>query len=63
MTSHLDLCDVKSLAVRDLIELANLGDFDRVNEQVRQVAGCVRPVNLVGHTATLDATTRTVLRS
>ncbi|MEV7465875.1 replication initiator [Streptomyces kronopolitis] len=63
MTRHLDLHHVKSLAVRDLIELANLDDFDRVHEQVRAVAGCTRPVNLVGHTTTLDATTRTVLRS
>ncbi|MFI0217302.1 replication initiator [Streptomyces lydicus] len=63
MPRDLDLSHVKSLAVRDLIELANLGDFDRVNEQVRQVAGCARPVNLVGHTTTLDAATRTVLRS
>ncbi|GLW17275.1 replication initiation protein [Streptomyces sp. NBRC 13847] len=63
MPRMLDLSHVKSLAVRDLIELANLDDFDRVNEQVRQVAGCTRPVNLVGQTTTLDATTRTVLRS
>ncbi|MGY4952750.1 replication initiator [Streptomyces nigrescens] len=63
MPRMLDLRHVKSLAVRDLIELANLDDFDRVNEQVRQVAGCTRPVNLVGQTTTLDATTRTVLRS
>ncbi|UZJ30629.1 replication initiator [Streptomyces endophytica] len=63
MPRELDLRHVKSLAVRDLLELANLGDFDRVNEQVRQVAGCTRPVNLVGRTATLDAATRTVLRS
>ncbi|MCX4640840.1 replication initiation protein [Streptomyces platensis] len=63
MPRVLDLRHMKSLAVRDLIELANLGDFDRVNEQVRQVAGCTRPVNLVGQTTTLDATTRNVLRS
>ncbi|WEB41260.1 replication initiation protein [Streptomyces yunnanensis] len=63
MTSHLDLRHVVSPAVRDLVELANLQDFDRVQEQVRNLRGCTRPVNLVGHTATLDATTNTVLRS
>ncbi|MFH8567577.1 replication initiator [Streptomyces sp. NPDC017993] len=63
MPRMLDLRHVKSLAVRDLIELANLDDFDRVTEQVDRVAGCTRPVNLVGHTTTLDAATRTVLRS
>lgn len=59
----LDLNHIKSLAVRDLVELAHLDDFDRVTDQVRNIAGCTRPVNLVGHTATLDAATRTVLRS
>ncbi|WP_414504439.1 replication initiator [Streptomyces sp. NEAU-L66] len=63
MTRHLDLRHVVSPAVRDLVELANLQDFDRVQEQVRNLRGCTRPVNLVGHTATLDATTNTVLRS
>ncbi|WP_236241977.1 replication initiator [Streptomyces sp. CC228A] len=63
MKRPLDLRHVKSLALRDLIELANLQDFDRVVEQVRNVRGCTRPVNLVGHTATLDAATRTVVRS
>ncbi|MFJ9612557.1 replication initiator [Streptomyces noursei] len=63
MTCQLDLRHVKSLAVRDLIELANLDNFDRVTEQVRAVAGCTRPVNLVGYTTTLDAATRTVLRA
>ncbi|MFH8566871.1 replication initiator [Streptomyces sp. NPDC017993] len=63
MTRPLDLRHVKSLAVRDLLELANLEDFDRVAEQVNRMAGCTRPVNLVGSTATIDAATRTVLRS
>ncbi|MGD3105529.1 replication initiator [Streptomyces sp. YGL11-2] len=63
MTSHLDLRHVVSPAMRDLVELANLQDFDRVQEQVRNLRGCTRPVNLIGHTATLDATTNTVLRS
>ncbi|MFF8728128.1 replication initiator [Streptomyces sp. NPDC015171] len=63
MTRLLDLRHVISPALRDLVELANTQDFDRVVEQVRNVRGCSRPVNLVGHTATLDATTKTVLRS
>ncbi|KUJ64034.1 replication initiation protein [Streptomyces albus subsp. albus] len=63
MTRTLNLRHVASPAVRDLIELANLNDFDRVTEQVRQVRGCTRPVNLVGSTTTLDAATNTVLRS
>ncbi|MEJ8649454.1 replication initiator [Streptomyces sp. MS1.AVA.3] len=63
MTRQLDLRHVVSPAVRDLVELANLQDFDRVQEQVRNLRGCTRPVNLVGHTATLDTTTNTVLRS
>ncbi|MFD9816079.1 replication initiator [Streptomyces sp. NPDC059080] len=63
MARMLDLHHIKSLAVRDLVELAQLGNFDRVTEQVHRVAGCTRPVNLIGHTATLDAATRTVLRS
>lgn len=63
MPRPLDLRHVKSLALRDLVELANLDDFDRVVEQIRNVRGCSRPVNLTGHTATLDAATNTVLRS
>ncbi|MFF6898973.1 replication initiator [Streptomyces hydrogenans] len=63
MKRPLDLRHVVSPALRDLIELANLDDFDRVTEQVRNVRGCTRPVNLVGHTATLDAATRTVVRA
>ncbi|MGW2404388.1 replication initiator [Streptomyces sp. NPDC001739] len=63
MTRQLDLRHVVSPAVRDLVELANLPDFDRAVEQVRHLRGCTRPVNLVGYTATLDAATNTVLRS
>ncbi|WP_406730409.1 replication initiator [Streptomyces sp. NBC_01794] len=58
-----DLRHVTSPAMRDLIELANLDDFDRVTEQVRNLRGCTRPVNLVGWTATSDPATKTVLRS
>ncbi|MEU4209925.1 replication initiator [Streptomyces sp. NPDC026206] len=63
MTRMLDLRHVVSPALRDLVELANLEDFDRVVEQIRNVRGCSRPVNLIGHTATLDAATNTVLRA
>ncbi|MDT0451954.1 replication initiator [Streptomyces hesseae] len=59
----LDLRHVKSLALRDLVELAHLDDFDRVVEQIRNVRGCARPVNLIGSTTTLDSDTDTVLRS
>ncbi|MGW2366895.1 replication initiator [Streptomyces sp. NPDC001667] len=63
MTCLLDLRHVASPAVRDLIELVNLPDFDRVQEQVRQVRGCTRPVQLMGSTATVDAATQEILRS
>ncbi|MET9507046.1 replication initiator [Streptomyces flavidovirens] len=58
-----DLHHIISPAVRDLVELANLDNFDRVTEQVRNLRGCTRPVNLVGWTATTDPATKTVLRS
>ncbi|MEU1791138.1 replication initiator [Streptomyces sparsogenes] len=63
MKRPLDLRHVASLALRDLIELAHLPDFDRVREQISRVRGCTRPVQLVGTTQTLDTTTNTVLRS
>ncbi|WP_434592926.1 replication initiator [Streptomyces sp. A5-4] len=63
MARRLDLRHVISPAVRDLVELADLTDFDRVTEQVRNLRGCTRPVNLVGWTATTDQTAKTVLRS
>jgi len=63
MKRHLDLHHVASLAARDLIELVNLDDFDRVREQIEHVRGCTRPVQLVGATATLDGTTHDVLRA
>ncbi|MEV0282453.1 replication initiator, partial [Streptomyces sp. NPDC050610] len=63
MEHPLNLRHVASLALRDLIELAHLPDFERVQDQIRQVRGCTRPVNLVGTTATLDATAGTILRS
>jgi len=63
MTRPLDLRHVVSPAVRDLIELVNLDNFDRVREQVEHLGGCTEPVRLVGHTATVDTTTGEVLRS
>ncbi|MBW1599732.1 replication initiator [Streptomyces sp. JJ38] len=63
MKRPLDLRHVTSLAARDLIELVHLDRFDRLNEQIRQVRGCTRPVNLAGHTETRDAATGAVLRS
>ncbi|OMI38677.1 replication initiator [Streptomyces sparsogenes] len=63
MKRPLDLRHVASLALRDLIELAHLPDFDRVREQISHVRGCTRPVQLVGTTQTLDTATNTVLRS
>ncbi len=63
MPRPLDLRHVISPAIRDLIELVNLDDFDRVREQVEGVAGCTRPIQLVGSTATLDAATQKILRA
>ncbi|MFE5558615.1 replication initiator [Streptomyces sp. NPDC056544] len=63
MTRNLDLRHVISPAVRDLIELANLQDFDRVREQVTRLGGCSAPVNLIGWTETRDTKTDTVVRS
>jgi hypothetical protein len=62
--AHPPLLDhVTSPALRDLIELAHLDDYDRLTDQLRTVRGCTRPVNLVGQTTTLDAATNVVLRS
>ncbi|MDJ0342512.1 replication initiator [Streptomyces sp. PH10-H1] len=63
MTAPLDLRHVVSPAVRDLIALVNLPDFDRACEMVERVGGCTEPVRLVGHTATVDTTSGEVLRS
>ncbi|WP_371639752.1 replication initiator [Streptomyces virginiae] len=63
MTRELVLRHVISPAVRDLIELANLQDFDRVREQVTRLGGCSAPVNLVGWTETRDTKTDTVIRA
>ncbi|MEU9286758.1 replication initiator [Streptomyces sp. NPDC048275] len=63
MPRDLDLRHVISPAVRDLIELANLGDFDRTRDQVSRMRGCTRPINLVGHTHTRDAATGETIRS
>ncbi|RKN36873.1 replication initiator [Streptomyces hoynatensis] len=50
-------------AVRDLIELASLDDFDRVRSQVESVGGCACPVQLVGRSTTLDSATGEVLHT
>jgi hypothetical protein len=59
----LDLRHVVSPGLRDLIELANTHNFDRVTEQVRNLRGCTSPVNLHGWTVTTDSTTKEVVRS
>jgi hypothetical protein len=63
MRRPLDLRHVISPSLRDLIKLANTHDFDRVNEQVRDLHGCTNPVNLHGWTVTTDQTTKEVVRS
>ncbi|MFJ4974876.1 replication initiator [Streptomyces coeruleorubidus] len=63
MHRPLDLRHVVSLGLRDLIELANTHNFDRVTEQVRDLRGCTSPVNLHGWTVTTDSTTKEVVRS
>ncbi|MEU6578859.1 replication initiator [Streptomyces sp. NPDC046805] len=63
MRRPLDLRHVISPGMRDLIELANTHDFDRVTEQVRDLRGCTSPVNLHGWTLTTDQTTKEVVRS
>ncbi|CAM5586605.1 MULTISPECIES: replication initiator [Streptomyces] len=63
MRRPLDLRHVVSPGLRDLIELANTHDFDRVTEQVRNLRGCTRPINLHGWTVTTDPATKEVVRS
>ncbi|MEV5442000.1 replication initiator [Streptomyces sp. NPDC052644] len=63
MHRPLDLRHVISPGLRDLIELANTHDFDRVQQQVRELRGCTSPVNLHGWTTTTDQATREVVRS
>lgn len=63
MRRHLDLHHVLSPGLRDLIDLANTGNFGRVTEQVRDLRGCTNPVNLHGWTVTTDQTTKEVVRS
>ncbi|MEV5987138.1 replication initiator [Streptomyces sp. NPDC052051] len=63
MRRPLDLRHVISPGLRDLIELANTHDFDRVTEQVRNLRGCTHPINLQGWTVTTDQTTNEVVRS
>ncbi|MFD6171911.1 replication initiator [Streptomyces coeruleorubidus] len=63
MRRPLDLRHVVSPGLRDLIELANTPDFNRVTEQVRDLRGCTSPVNLHGWTITTDSATKEVVRS
>ncbi|MDN0199406.1 replication initiator [Streptomyces sp. S.PNR 29] len=63
MRRPLDLRHVVSPGLRDLIELANTNDFNRVTEQVRNLRGCTSPVNLHGWTITTDSATKEVVRS
>ncbi|MER8219558.1 replication initiator [Streptomyces sp. NPDC094143] len=63
MHRPLDLRHVVSPGLRDLIELANTHNFDRVTEQVRNLRGCTNPINLHGWTVTTDSTTKEVVRS
>ncbi len=63
MPRNLDLRHVISPAVRDLIELANLDNFDRARDQITRLRGCTRPVNLIGHTHTRNAATDETIRS
>ncbi|WP_406200947.1 replication initiation protein [Streptomyces sp. NBC_01017] len=63
MRRQLDLRHVISPGLRDLIELANTHDFNRVQEQVRELRGCTTPVNLHGFTIATDQTTKEVVRS
>ncbi|KOX00541.1 replication initiation protein [Streptomyces sp. NRRL B-1140] len=63
MRRPLDLRHVVSAGLRDLIELANTNDFNRVTEQVRNLRGCTNPVNLHGWTITTDSATKEVVRS
>ncbi|NEA59409.1 replication initiation protein [Streptomyces sp. SID13666] len=44
-------------ATRDLLNLAQLPDFDRVQEQIDRLGGCTHPVQLTGYSATLNAET------
>ncbi|MFI2721617.1 replication initiator [Streptomyces collinus] len=63
MRRPLDLRHVVSPGLRDLIDLANTNDFNRVTEQVRNLRGCTSPVNLHGWTITTDSATKEVVRS
>lgn len=63
MRRHLDLRHMTSPGLRDLVELANTHDFDRVQQQVRDLHGCTHPVNLHGWTLTADLTTSQVVRA
>ncbi|GAA0694068.1 hypothetical protein GCM10010193_55970 [Kitasatospora atroaurantiaca] len=48
MAAELDLRHVVSPAVRDLIRLVNVPDFDRAQQQIDRLDGCTEPVRLIG---------------
>ncbi|MEV7178263.1 replication initiator [Kitasatospora sp. NPDC093679] len=54
--TDLDPRKIPSLYVRDLINLAQRDDFDRIEATVERLAGCTRPIQLVGHTTTFSTT-------
>ncbi|MGC0312368.1 replication initiator [Kitasatospora acidiphila] len=60
--TDIDPRTVPSLFTRDLLALAQRDDFDRIETAVERLAGCTSPIQLTGHTTTLDATTHEVLR-
>ncbi|RFU82887.1 replication initiation protein [Streptomyces triticagri] len=57
MPETLDLTHVANPAVRDLLQLVQLDDFNRVQAQVEYLAGCSKPIQLTGYSATLNAAT------
>ncbi|GAA2105224.1 plasmid replication initiator protein [Kitasatospora saccharophila] len=60
--TYIDPQKVPSLYVRDLLDLAQRDDFDRIESTIERLGGCTRPIQLVGHTTTFDAATHEVLR-
>ncbi|AUG78659.1 Putative replication initiation protein [Kitasatospora sp. MMS16-BH015] len=60
--TDIDPRTVPSLFTRDLLALAQRDDFDRIETAVERLAGCTSPIQLTGHTTTVDATTHEVLR-
>ncbi|MEV6212720.1 replication initiator [Kitasatospora sp. NPDC051914] len=55
--ADLDPRQIPSLYVRDLIDLAQRDDFDRIEATIERLAGCTRPIQLTGSTTTFDTAT------